>query len=76
MLELPSSEHKVRMFMLIFKNEEIENMVFKSILIRTSTEIKISLVRFNCSLDIGEEKVMKQEIELKKLPRMQLRKEV
>ena len=65
--------------MLIFKNEKIENMVaklFKSILIRTSTEIKISLVRFNCSSDIGEEKVMSREIELKKLPRAQSRKEV
>ena len=65
--------------MLIFKNEKIENMVaklFESILIRTSTEIKISLVMFNCSSDIGEEKVMSREIELKKLPRAQSRKEV
>ena len=65
--------------MLIFKNEKIENMVaklFETILIRTSTEIKISLVRFNCSSDIGEEKVMSREIELKKLPRAQSRKEV
>ena len=65
--------------MLVFKNEKIENMVaklFESILIRTSTEIKISLVRFNCSSDIGEEKVMSREIELKKLPRAQSRKEV
>lgn len=65
--------------MLIFKNEKIENMVakvFESVLIRTSTEIKIYLLRFNCSLDIGEEKVMNQEIELKKLPRLQSRKDV
>ena len=67
------------MFILIFKNEKIENMVaklFESILIRTSTEVKVSLVRFNCSLDIGEEKVMNREIKLKKLPRVQSRKEV
>lgn len=65
--------------MLIFKNAKIENMVakvFESILIKTSTEIKISLVRFNFCLDIGEEKVMNREIELKKLPRVQSRKEV